>query len=162
PADGISAGATDFDAVARHEIGHAVGFISDAGDGITSPMTVWDIFRFRPSTASLAAFATAPRSMSLGGSQVFFGNQLSTYATLELALSTGGSSPGPGDGDGRQSSHWKDDSLLSTRPYIGVMDPTLGTGLRRTISENDILAIDLFGYSIGSPAPVRPPNDNFV
>ena len=39
--------------------------------------------------------------------------------------------------------------------------PRLGRH-RRTISENDIMAMDLFGYSIGAPAPVRPPNDNFV
>ena len=162
PADGISSGQTDFDSVASHEIGHALGFISSSGDNTSSPVSVWDLFRFRPSTASLATFATAPRTMSQGGTQVFFGNQTSTYATLELGLSTGGPNPGPSDGDGRQSSHWKDDSLLSTRPYIGVMDPTLGSGLRRTISENDIMAIDLFGYSIGAPAPVRPPNDNFV
>src|SRR4029079_3354462 len=47
-------------------------------------------------------------------------------------------------------------------PYIGVMDPPLDPGLRRTISENDIHAIDLFGYSIGLAAPVRPANDNFA
>jgi hypothetical protein len=99
--------------------------------------------------------------LALGGNQVFFGNQMSTFATLELSLSTGGPNPQPGVGDGRQSSHWKDDALFSTRPYIGVMDPTLSSGIRRTISENDIIAIDLFGYSIGV-TPVRPSNDNFV
>jgi N-acetylneuraminic acid mutarotase len=161
PDDGITSGQRDFDSVASHEIGHALGFISDVGDA-ASPVTVFDLFRFRPSTANLATFATAPRVMTIGGSQVFFGNQTSTFATLELELSTGGLDPGPNDGDGRQSSHWKDDALFSTRPYIGVMDPTLGSGIRRTISENDIMAIDLFGYSIGAPAPVRPPNDNFV
>lgn len=161
PDDGISSSLTDFDSVASHEIGHALGFISDSGDA-ASPITVWDLFRFRPAAASLATFATALRVMSLGGSQVFFSNQTSTFATLELSLSTGGPDPGPSDGDGRQSSHWKDDALFSTRPYIGVMDPTLGRGIRRTISENDVMAIDLFGYSIGGPAPVRPPNDNFV
>ena len=100
--------------------------------------------------------------MSKGGEQVFFGNRTNTFGTLELALSTGGPTPGPSDGDGRQSSHWKDDALLSTRPYIGVMDPTLARGIRRTISENDINALDLFGYSISLPPPVRPPNDNFA
>jgi N-acetylneuraminic acid mutarotase len=162
PDDGISSGQVDFDSVASHEIGHALGFVSDAGDVAASPLTVWDLFRFRPAAASLGTFATASRVMSRGGSQVFFGNQPTTFALLELELSTGGPNPGPGDGDGRQSSHWKDDALSPTRPYIGVMDPTLGRGLRRTISENDIMAIDLFGYSIGAPAPVRPANDNFV
>jgi hypothetical protein len=161
PDDGISSSMTDFDSVASHEIGHALGFISDAGDA-ASPVTQWDLFRFQPAAASLGTFATATRQMSIGGSQVFFGNQTTTYATLELSLSTGGPDPGPGDGDGRQSSHWKDDALGGLRQYIGVMDPTLIKGIRRTISENDILAIDLFGYSIGLPAPVRPPNDNFA
>ena len=159
--DGISSGLTDFDAVAVHEIGHALGFVSNAG-GTTSLVSIWDVFRFKPSRATLATFATTPRILSIGGEQVFFGNQVTTYATLELALSTGGPDPDPGDGDGRQSSHWRDDSLVSTRQYIGIMDPTLASGLRRTISENDILALDLFGYAIGGPAPVRPPNDNFA
>src|SRR6185503_8791800 len=63
---------------------------------------------------------------------------------------------------GRQSSHWRDDELDPPLQYIGIMDPTLSSGLRRTLSENDILALDLFGYAIGGPAPVRPPNDNFA
>lgn len=161
PDDGIGANLTDFDAVAVHEIGHALGFVSNAG-GNTTVVSVWDLFRFKPARATLATFGTTPRVMQIGGSQVFFGNQTTTYATLELDLSTGGPSPGPGDGDGRQSSHWRDDTNISTRQYIGIMDPTLARGLRRTISENDILALNLFGYSIGGPAPVRPPNDNFA
>ncbi|HXC71652.1 MAG TPA: NF038122 family metalloprotease [Pyrinomonadaceae bacterium] len=161
PDDGIDSGLTDFDAVAVHEIGHALGFTSNAG-GNTSLVSIWDIFRFKPARATLATFGTTPRILSIGGDQVFFGNQVTTYATLELGLSTGGPNPGPGDGDGRQSSHWRDDSLTSTRQYIGIMDPTLSRGLRRTMSENDVLALDLFGYAIGGPAPVRPPNDNFA
>lgn len=163
PDDGISAGLADFDAVATHEIGHALGFVSSSGGSAASPVAVWDLLRFQARSVSLATFATSPRVMSKGGEQVFFANQTSTFGTLELALSTGGPTPtGPDDGDGRQSSHWKDDALLSTRPYIGVMDPTIARGLRRTISENDIMAIDLFGYSIGAAPPVRPPNDNFA
>jgi outer membrane protein assembly factor BamB len=162
PGDGITTGQTDFDAVATHEIGHALGFISEAGGSSASPVSVWDLFRFRPATATLANFATVRRIMSIGGSQIFFSNRLSTFATTELGLSTGGPDPGFNDGDGRQSSHWQDDSLFTTRPYIGIMDPTLARGVRKTISENDITALDLFGYSIGLPAPVRPPNDNFA
>ena len=162
PEDGISANLTDFDAVAVHEIGHALGFTSNSGRTDTSAVSVWDVYRFRPARASLATFGTAPRVMSIGGDQRFFGNQVTTYATLELDLSTGGPSPQPGDGDGRQSSHWRDDSLISTRQYIGIMDPTIGRALRRQISENDVMALDLFGYAMGGPAPVRPPNDNFA
>src|SRR6185369_16003134 len=103
------------------------------GDNTT--VSTWDLYRFKPSRASLANFGTVPRELSIGGEQRFWGNQLTTYATFELNLSTGGPNPGPNDGDGRQSSHWRDDSLISTRQYIGIMDPTLGRGLRRTISE---------------------------
>lgn len=161
PDDGVGNNLIDFDSVATHEIGHALGFVSNSGRGV-SVITVWDLFRFRPSAASLATFATAPRVMSIGGSQVFFNNRPSTFATFELALSTGGPSPGPGTGDGRQSSHWQDDDLTSGLAYIGIMDPTLDDGLRRTLSENDLAALDLFGYSIGGPAIVRPPNDDFA
>ena len=162
PTNGIVADQADFDAVATHEIGHALGFTSNAGRPDTTSVSVWDIYRFRPARASLDTFGTAPRVLSIGGDQRFWGNQLSTYAIFELDLSTGGPNPLPGDGDGRQSSHWRDDALISTRQYIGIMDPTLQRGLRRTISENDMLALDLFGYTIGGPPIVRPPNDNFA
>lgn len=162
PDDGISTGQTDFDAVATHEIGHALGFVSESGGTSASPVSVWDLFRFRPSAVALSNFPIVPRIMSKGGGQIFFSNQTSTFATSELGLSTGGPDPGPGDGDGEQSSHWQDDALFSTRPYIGIMDPTLARGVRKTISENDVTALDLFGYSIALPAPVRPPNDNFT
>ena len=161
PDDGISSGLTDFDSVATHEIGHALGFVSSSGASNPSAVTVWDLFRFRPGAATLATFATAPRVMSIGGDQVFFSNQLSTFATLELGLSTGGPNAAINPGDGRQSSHWRDDDLLLDQ-YIGIMDPTLDDGLRRTLSENDLTALDLFGYSIGGPPVVRPPNDNFA
>jgi alpha-tubulin suppressor-like RCC1 family protein len=162
PDDGITANTTDFDAVAVHEIGHALGFTSNAGRADTSAVSVWDIYRFRPARATLATFGTAPRVLSIGGDQRFFGNQLSTFATMELGLSTGGPDPEEDDGDGRQSSHWKDDFLTSTQQYIGIMDPTMPRSLRRTISENDMMALDLLGYTIGGPPIVRPPNDNFA
>lgn len=162
PDDGISTGQVDFDAVATHEIGHALGFVSESGGGSASPVSVWDLFRLRATPDNLGTFTVTPRVMSKGGTQLFFPNQVNTFATTVLQLSTGGPDPGPSDGDGRQSSHWKDDALSSLRPYIGVMDPTLASGLRRTISENDMMALDRFGYSISAPPPVRPPNDNFA
>src|SRR5215831_8346930 len=66
PTDGITPGAIDFDAVATHEIGHALGFDSDAGENIAKP-TVWDFYRFRTGTTS-ATFPTAQRIMTIGGS----------------------------------------------------------------------------------------------
>ncbi|MCA1633855.1 MAG: NF038122 family metalloprotease [Acidobacteria bacterium] len=171
PDDGIDSDKTDFDAVAVHEIGHALGFSSSSG-GTNTPtsLSLLDVFRFRPGTGSLATLATAPRVMALGGEQVFFNNHTSTHAATlgatELGLSTGGPSGDSTTGDGRQSSHWKDDALvLPARPFIGIMDPNIGRGQRKQISDNDLKAFDTFGYSIGGalpPPPAVPANDNFV
>lgn len=162
PSNGISAGTLDFDAVVVHEMGHALGFTSGSGNGVSSPLSLWDIFRFRPGAASLGTVATAARVMSEGGEQVFFNSRTNSFGTLELQLSTGGSD-GVG-GDGEQSSHWKDDTFTS---FIGIMDPTLASGQRETITSNDLSALDTFGYMIGGTAPPPPPpppapaNDNF-
>jgi hypothetical protein len=161
PSDGITAGYTDFDAVVVHEIGHALGFNSANGGSSSSALTIWDLFRFRP-TASFGNFTTLPRVLTKGGAQVQVGGFPSTFAYPEISLSTGGTSPPEGDtDDGRQSSHWKADELVQGRPYIGIMDPTLARGLRRTITENDIRTIDLLGYSVVFN-PARPANDNFA
>ncbi|MET0624570.1 MAG: NF038122 family metalloprotease [Pyrinomonadaceae bacterium] len=163
PSDGITPGFTDFDAVVVHEIGHALGFSSSNGGGSApTSISIWDLFRFRPGTANAGNFGSAPRIMTKGGEQAMFGNFTNTFATQELAVSTGGPNPPQGDtDDGRQSSHWKDDQLFASRPYIGIMDPTLSRGLRRTISENDVRALELIGYSTVFN-PVRPANDNFA
>ena len=161
PSDGITAGFHDFDAAAAHEIGHALGFASANGGSSSAALTIWDLFRFRPSTANAGNFGSALRVLTKGGTQVMFGDFTNTFATQELGLSTGGPNPPDGDtDDGRQSSHWKADELSSTRPYIGVMDPTLSRGLRRTITENDVRALELIGYSVVFN-PTRPANDNF-
>ena len=162
PSDGITSGFTDFDAVVVHEIGHALGFVSENGGSSSAALSIWDLFRFRPGAANAGNFASAPRVLTLGGTQVMFGNFTSTYASQELGLSTGGPTGSPDSGgDGRQSSHWVDDQLFTERPFIGIMDPTLARGRRRTITENDIRAIDLLGYSVVFN-PLRPANDNFA
>ena len=70
---------TDFEAVAIHEIGHALGFTSRSGfptnqSGTVTP-AMWDLYRFRAGTTP-ATFATAPRIMTIGGpapnSQFYF------------------------------------------------------------------------------------------
>jgi len=168
PADGITGGMTDFDAVATHEMGHALGFTSEAGGPVYASVSMWDLFRFRPGTANAGTFGSATRVMSSGGQQVYFNGQTNTFGTQELALSTGG--PEGGVSDFRQSSHWKDNAISGQ--FIGVMDPTISKGVREELTDNDIKAIDSFGYSIDAavphpPAPPAPPtgppaNDNFA
>jgi hypothetical protein len=91
---------------------------------------------------------------------------------VELGLSTGGpSGSSNGGGDGWQSSHWKQMSgCVGSGPYIGIMDPVIGNGCRRTITSNDILALGSFGYNLTNsaapppppPSPTPPANDNFA
>jgi hypothetical protein len=136
PTNGVDVGKMDFDAVAVHELGHALGFISFASTqsgGIVNP-TVWDLFRFSPGVNTLS-FTTGQRVLGAGGQQVCF------TGSSELALSTGVSG-----GDGNQTSHWKDDQF--TGQNIGIMDPSLPPGRRFTISQNDLLTLDLLGYTL--------------
>jgi hypothetical protein len=169
----INSGQTDFDAVATHEIGHALGFSSRAGTAGTGPITpaMWDLYRFRAGTTA-GTFSTALRIMTIGGPA---GNNLQYFfapTAPELGLSTGGPSGSTSNnGDGRQSSHWKSSSACDgDLALIGIMDPAIPSSCRRSISTNDMLAANILGYNLESnvappPAPTPPPapaNDNFT
>ncbi|HEX6187233.1 MAG TPA: NF038122 family metalloprotease [Pyrinomonadaceae bacterium] len=164
PDNGIGFDRLDFVGTAAHEIGHALGFISNAGDGATAPLTTWDLFRFRSGTTP-NTFQTAQRIMSIGGSQVFYTTQtfrVEGLNTTEVSLSNGG--PDGDGGDGNQSSHWKGDEI--TGRYIGVMDPTIGLGERSVTTDNDFSALETFGWNLVSsvtpPAPLPAAyNDDF-
>lgn len=164
PSNGITAGQRDFEAVATHEIGHALGFVSRSGSGSAMP-AMWDLYRFRSGTTT-ATFTTAQRIMTVGGP---VGNSLQYHfvpGETEVGLSTGGPNMvSDNNADGHQSSHWKLASLNGgvIAGYIGIMDPALPSGIRREITANDTNALNIFGYNsntIAPPAP--PPNDNFA
>jgi hypothetical protein len=169
PSNGITGGQTDFDAVATHEIGHALGFDSDAGGGLTRP-AVWDLYRFRTGTTS-GTFTTAPRIMTIGGSPdslqyYFFPDNINAQQGLSTGGPNGDTTNG---GDGWQSSHWKHASI-NPGGYIGIMDPAISSGVRRQITSNDALALGSFGYNLDNsnppppppPPPPAPANDNFA
>jgi hypothetical protein len=173
PDDGINGGQTDFVGVAIHEIGHALGFVSRAGGGATTEVSIWDIFRFRPNVPP-GSLTNGTRIMTIGGGeQVYFTGQSFTFAgspTTELGLSTGGpEGVTTGGGDGNQSSHWKDDFGLFNN-YIGIMDPTIPRGVVRDTRENDFLTLETLGWNLVSsvappaapPAPSAPANDKFA
>jgi hypothetical protein len=151
PSNGIDADKADFDAVACHEIGHVLGFVSYVGQLELNPdgplaLSIWDLFRVGPG-ASLSSFSTANRILSSGGAQYFYGGG-DTYA-----LSTG--KPDGTGGDGRQASHWHDDAIAGEM-RIGVLDPTLPAGRRETITLKDLEALSAFGYwvkPIGNTQP---------
>jgi hypothetical protein len=162
PTNGVTSTQTDFDSVAVHEIGHALGFTSEAGARELQPTrqimgTVWDLYRFRPGTTTLANFATSPRVLTSGATTT--DRRVQFNGNTEVELSTG--KPDGSGGDGNQSSHWKDD--VGGVPFIGIMDPSIRRGVHLQISANDQRALDFFGYNVGEvTVPPAPANDNFA
>lgn len=148
--NGVTASTMDFETVALHEIGHALGFVSAVDVADTSGPTAFladtlDMFRFQDGgvndPASLAEFTSKPRFMAPAGTAIFDFILGQGSVPAELGLSTGAST-----GDGRQASHWKDNDL--TGNYIGVMDPTLGFQEVRSIEASDMVALDLIGWNV--------------
>lgn len=147
--NGITGGAFDFEGVAAHEIGHALGFVSIVDDidfilpgGSTQiqPLVI-DLFRFAdgggsdPATA--AQFTTFPRNLVPGANDIFDQVLGGGQGDIEVRVSTG-----VDFGDGRQASHWKDGLGL------GIMDPTAAPGELLILRPNDRRAMDLIGYEV--------------
>lgn len=152
--DGLTPGFFDFVGVAAHEIGHALGFRSgvDLADinalpGVAPPGvrglnniawgTVNDLFRY----GSFEGAQTL--DWSVGGTPCL---SINAGASCVGLLSTGRL-----NGDGRQASHWKDDSLIGGAP-LGIMDPTVASASSNTptlvITQLDLTAFDVMGYNV--------------
>jgi hypothetical protein len=152
PDNGISSGTYDFVAVAAHEIGHAMGFISgvDVLD-YNSPYgsTYFNDNQFT-SVSPLDLYRYSAQSFASGVIDWTADNR-SKYFSIDAGLSSlAGFSTGVNRGDGRQASHWKDNLAL------GLLDPTLASGEIGQISALDRLAFDVIGYDTlsGVPAPL--------
>jgi len=142
----------DFESVAIHEIGHALGFMSavdtiDEDLHASTPGAIdlmpLDLYRFAstdlPTDAS--SFTNNTRDLLTGGTSVFSDTQ------VNYLLSTGAFT-----GDGNQASHWKDDDI--TGQYIGIMDPTLAYHTTAPVTSADIRALELIGFDVAAPEPV--------
>ena len=157
--------ADPFDAVCTHDIGHTLGFVTADGfsnhTGLEDLYYPWDLFRVRPDAVepgSLVGFSTAPRVTTAGpvnsvtwateggktylySTHVFFDG----LAEVELSTAMGARL----NGDGQQSSHWRDDDLrppsLGANRWIGIMDPTLAAGTRLQINNQDLRMLEVNG-----------------
>jgi hypothetical protein len=152
--NGISAGQIDFEGVATHEIGHALGFVSAVDDvdfvmpGTTNELepAAIDLFRFRDGSANdpvtAADFTNFARDMVPGSPDIFDQVLGGFGGDLEVLMSTG-----VDFGDGQQASHWKDNLNL------GIMDPSAAFGETLVMRANDLRLFDLIGYEIAVPEP---------
>ena len=173
PANGVTAGQTDFEGVAIHEIGHALGFTSNIGGLVTDPnkriqFTPWDLFRVRPSAVTVGApgtigtgFDTALRVITPGpantdvlvveGNTTYFKAVQTTFLG-DVAYETSTATGSRTGGDGQQASHWRDDALrppsLGDDRLIGIMDPNIGTGYVDEIKTADIQLLETIGYTV--------------
>jgi hypothetical protein len=155
--NGVTPGRYDFETVAAHEIGHALGFISDvdyvdavlnlnlAADDVRP--TTLDMFRFADDVAgsdaaSFTDFSTFTRSLVPGRAEVFDQILPGFGGDVEVLFATGDT-----QGDGDQASHWKDNLGL------GLLDPTLAPGMISPITANDLRALDLIGFEIRVSIP---------
>ena len=150
--DGLTPGFFDFVGVAAHEIGHALGFRSgvDLADGNVGNSglnniawgTVMDLVRY----GSFQGVQT--RDWSIGGTPCM---SVNAGASCVGPMSTGRT-----NGDLRQASHWKDDSLLGLPAAIGIMDPTVASASSNQptliITGADLIAFDAMGYNL-TPVP---------
>ena len=161
--DGVDFDKIDFETVAVHEIGHALGFVSvvdqidflldNALTGAIVPRFL-DLFRFNSddpnnptaqSPQNVTEFTEFARWLTPGGNARF--NDLDNEFEFSTGLTFG---------DGRQASHWKDNSLTSV--LLGVMDPTLAFGQEISISDADLRALDLIGWDlVAVPGPAALP-----
>jgi hypothetical protein len=144
--NGIDAGRYDFQGIAFHELGHALGFTSRVdyvdylvNNSLTDAIypTPLDMYRLLAGVGA-SNFTSGARQLVTGA---IAPAQKSYNGIADLGMSTGTAL-----GDGRQASHWKANELSGT--YIGVMDPTASPGELLVTTADDIRMFGLIGWDV--------------
>ncbi len=140
PSNGITPGTTDFVTVARHEIGHALGFFSvtdvqDLNPGFTLRANTFDVWRFEETGAG-HDLTNEPRLLTAGDAEYY-----DSVYTIPLSHGSTVFDPLCDTTTGQcQASHWSDDQGL-------LMDPSIGTDTQVHIQNADKHALDFVGYN---------------
>lgn len=154
PTDGIQENHLDFYGTAIHELGHVLGFESgvDELDANGGGQFSDDELAY---VTSLDFLRHSQASQSAGADIDWTADERDKFFSIDGGLTpaaAGGAhwSTGVVYGDGEQASHWKDGANL------GVMDPTTDFGMISSISNLDLLALDVIGYNRGFSSVPEP------
>ncbi|MCL2923729.1 MAG: NF038122 family metalloprotease [Trichodesmium sp. MAG_R04] len=146
--NGIQKRKFDFEAIAIHEIGHALGFISgvDILDAQKLPINNQNALRF---VSTLDLYRYSKESFEKNALD-WTADTREKYFSIDGGVTKKGTfSTGISFGDGRQASHWKDNFEL------GIMDPTLAPGELGVVADLDLLAFDVIGWDPREEKPVQ-------
>lgn len=156
PTNGIKTETYDFIAVATHEIGHALGFLSAADDfdyfsGYTGSVddSWWgyglDMFRY---------------SANGGSPSLDWRPNSSSYFSIDggqSALMNGYFSTGTNFGNGWQASHWlPPQSAPFCSGFLGVMNPYVCNGRVGQVTSLDLALFDAIGWNINYDVLANP------
>jgi hypothetical protein len=123
PDGSVGSGLYDLIGIAEHEIGHALGFLSDVG---ATYLTVLDLFRYQTGSTSLSFATGQAASFSLDGGVT----DLASFST----------------GSDYQASHWLNNSAAGGKNLL--MDPAVAGGVVQNIQPLDLIAMDAIGWNV--------------
>ncbi len=173
PSDGLGSNSFDFIAMAIHELGHALGFISGidaldehadpygqtagtgAGSLVDTPLfTPLDMFRYSDDPKNMIDGDAPVLDLSIG-TKSYFSIDGGKRALFDNAFSTGGY-----NGDGYQASHWRDnigstfEALCNTD--LGLIDPLICPGQIGEVTALDLAAFDAIGWNLNVDVLTNP------